>query len=419
MKTLYIECNMGAAGDMLTAALLELHPDPEDVIKRLNNAGIPNAEIVMRREKKCGIIGTHISVSIAGVEESEEIFAHHEHHEDHEHHEHHEHDHKHHHEHHHGHDHEHHSEHCHRSLSDIENIIDSLDIKDSVKKEALSVYRLIAEAEGKAHNCEIDNIHFHEVGTMDAVADIVGVCMLIDEISPDKIIASPVNTGKGQVRCAHGILPVPAPATEYILKDVPIYSNNIDGELCTPTGAALLKNFVSVFGNMPVMKINKTGYGLGTKDFEAANCVRAFIGETADMADKAVELMCNLDDMTGEGIAFAMNRLMDAGALDVFTIPIGMKKNRPGILLACICSENKKDEMVRLIFKHTTTIGIRENSLNRYILDRSEEIYPTQYGDVRVKTSKGYGVCKIKAEYDDLEKIALENDIDISDIKIK
>ncbi len=409
MKTLYIECNMGAAGDMLMAALLELHPEPEKFIEKLNSIGIPNVKIEYEKAKKCGITGTHIRVMVGGEEESEELLGHH-----HEHHEHHEH---HHHEHHHEH-HEHHEHHHHSSLGDIEHIVGHLNLSEKVRENVISVYRLIAEAESKAHDCDIENIHFHEVGTMDAVADITGVCMLLDEISPDKIIASPINVGYGSVNCAHGVLPVPAPATEYILKGVPVYSNNVEGELCTPTGAALLKHFASEFKNMPLMKIQKTGYGMGTKDFDTANCIRAFLGETEDNTDKVVELMCNVDDMTGERIGFAMNRLLEAGAADVFTVPIGMKKNRPGILLTCICSEEKREEMVRLIFKHTATIGIRENRLDRYVLDRTEKTIATEYGSVRIKESKGYGVTRTKAEYTDLEKIALENDIDISDIKL-
>lgn len=389
MKTLYLECNMGAAGDMLMAALLELHPNQEDFIKRLNNLNIPDVHIEKTTDKKCGITGAHIKVTVGGIDEDEHI-----------------------------HDHYHHHHH-HSHLSDIEHIIGHLNLPQKVHNDVISVYRLIAEAESKAHNCNIENIHFHEVGTMDAIADITGVCMLINELGADEIIASPINTGKGQVKCAHGILPVPAPATAYILRDVPVYSNNIEGELCTPTGAALLKHFVSKFTSMPVMKIKKTGYGLGTKDFEAANCVRAFIGETEDKTDKVIELICNVDDMTGERIGFAVNRLFDGGALDVFTTPIFMKKNRPAVLLTCICSEDNRDKLVHLIFKHTTTIGIRENISNRYVLDRTEEVVSTRYGDVRIKKSSGYGVVKRKAEYDDLEKISKENSIDISDIKLE
>ena len=407
MKTLYFECNMGAAGDMIMSALLELHPQPDSFMERLNGLGIPNVTFKKSTSVKCGISGTHVEVAVGGTVENEHMHEHGHHHE-----------HEHHHEHGHSHEHHHEHEHHHTGMSEIEHIIGHLDIPERVKNDAIGVYKLIAEAESHAHGCEISEIHFHEVGTMDAVADVVGTCLLINELNVDRIIASPINVGSGQVRCAHGILPVPAPATAHILGGVPIYSNDIQGELCTPTGAAILKYFAQEFSTMPVMKISKIGYGMGSKDFEAANCVRVMLGETQDKSDTVSELCCNLDDMTGEAIGFAIDRLFDAGALDVFTTPIGMKKNRPGILLTCICRENQRDEMLGLIFKHTSTIGVREYITNRYTLDRTIETTHTQFGDVRVKRSTGWGVSKIKAEYDDMEKIARENNISISDIEL-
>ena len=390
MKTLYFECNMGAAGDMIMSALLELHPQPDSFMEKLNGLGIPNVTFKKTTSVKCGISGTHVEVFVGGVLEDEHI-----------------------HEHEHGHHH-----HSHSSMHEIEHIIGHLDIPENVRNDAIGVYKLIAEAESHAHGCEISEIHFHEVGTMDAVADVVGTCLLINELNADRIIASPINVGSGQVRCAHGILPVPAPATAHILGGVPIYSNDIRGELCTPTGAAILKYFAEDFIPMPTMPVSKIGYGMGSKDFEAANCVRVMLGETQDKSDTVSELCCNLDDMTGEAIGFAVSRLFDAGALDVFTTPIGMKKNRPGILLTCICRENQRNEMLGLIFKHTTTIGVREYITNRYTLDRTMETAHTQFGDVRVKRSSGWGVSRIKAEYDDMEKIARENNISISDIEL-
>lgn len=407
MKILYLECNMGVAGDMLMSALSELHPDPDGFINRLNSLNIPGIKAERLTKKKSGISGTHIKVMFDGKEEDEHLHHHHEHTHD-EHHHMHE-------EHHHVHTHEH--THVHRGMEEIKNIITSLPVSEKVKDDALSVYKLIAEAESAAHNCEVSEIHFHEVGTMDAIADIVGVCMLIDELSPDMIVSSPINTGSGTVQCAHGILPVPAPATAFILKSIPIYSNEINGELCTPTGAALVKYFAQKFGAMPTMSVSAVGYGFGTREYETLNCVRAFMGETAGSTDTIVQLSCNMDDISGERISFAQARLFEAGALDVFTIPIGMKKSRPGVLFNCICRQEDKDKMVKLIFKHTSTIGIRETVCQRYVLDRSEEVVHTQYGDVRIKKSKGYGVKKIKPEYNDLEKLAIENNIDILDIK--
>ena len=183
-------------------------------------------------------------------------------------------------------------------------------------------------------------------------------------------IVSPVHVGSGYVQCAHGILPVPAPATAYILRDVPIYGGRIKSELCTPTGAALLKHFATKFGDMPVMKTEAIGYGMGKKDFPIANCIRALLGETEECSDTIVQLCCNLDDMTAEAIGFAEEQLFAAGALEVYTIPAQMKKSRPGILLSVLCQEKEKAKIIRLIFQHTTTLGIRENMSRRYILSR-------------------------------------------------
>ena len=278
----------------------------------------------------------------------------------------------------------------------------------------MAVYRLIAEAESHVHGVPVTEIHFHEVGTMDAIADITAVCMLIDRLSPDEIVVSPVHVGSGQVKCAHGILPVPAPATAHILKDVPIYGGSIRGELCTPTGAALLKHFAARFDSMPVMKTQAIGYGMGKKNFEEVNCVRAMLGEAISTGDEIYELSCNVDDMTGEEVGFAVERLFAAGALDVYTIPIGMKKSRPGVLIHIMCYKADRETMIRTAFKYTTTIGIRESGLSRYVLERHIETCETPYGAVRCKVSSGYGVERRKYEYDDLSRIAREKDISIS-----
>jgi len=241
-----------------------------------------------------------------------------------------------------------HRSHHHSDLHNIEHIIEELALPDKVRADALAVYQLIAEAESHAHGRPVEHIHFHEVGTLDAVADITGVCLLIYLLAPERILASPVHVGCGQVRCAHGVLPVPAPATAHILRDAPIYGGKIQGELCTPTGAALLKHFACGFGEMPVMRAAQIGYGMGKKDFEAANCVRAFFGETdtENGDDEVLELRCNLDDMTGEAIGFAQDRLLEGGALEVFTTAVGMKKSRPGVLLTCLCREAQREDIL-------------------------------------------------------------------------
>ncbi len=412
MKTLYLECSMGAAGDMLSAALYELLDDKEAFINKINNSGIPKVTVNAEPMTKCGILGTHMNVLVDGVSEGEEHDHHHEHVHEHEHH----HEHEHEHDHHHDHEHEHHHEHHHSSLKDIEDIIDALNIPANVKTDAKNVYAMIAEAESNAHGKPVSEIHFHEVGTMDAIADITMVCMLMNELKADKIVASEIHVGSGHVHCAHGILPVPAPATAFILRGVPFTAGHIKGELCTPTGAALIKYFAAEFGEMPVMTVDKIGYGMGKKDFEQANCVRAFLGSTNEKASQITELSCNIDDMTGEKIAFAMEKLFEAGALEVYTIPVGMKKSRPGILLSVMCNEAKKDEMVSLIFKHTTTLGIRENVSKRYTLKREIVKKETPFGEIRIKKSEGFGVVREKYEYEDLARIASEKNISIDDI---
>lgn len=391
MKTLYLECNMGAAGDMLMSALLELHENPSEFIERLNNIGIPKVKISKNSVTKCGILGTGVSVTVDGVEEDEHMHQHH---------------------------------HHHSSMDDICAVINSLDVSDKVREDAINVYTLIADAESHAHGRPVSEIHFHEVGTMDAVADIVGVCMLLDELKPDRITASRVHVGSGHVHCAHGILPVPAPATAHILRGTPTYGGEVDGELCTPTGAALLKYFAKEFTDKNSITAEKIGYGMGKKHFydkrgnEILSCVRAVLGESEDKKDEIVMLSCNIDDMTGEQIGFAAERIAEAGALDVFTSPVYMKKNRPAVLLSVICKSGDEERMARLIFKHTTTIGVREARMGRYVLDREMKTAHTPYGEVRVKQSGGYGVTRVKAEYEDLKKIAIENNISIGDISI-
>ena len=400
MKTLYIDCGMGAAGDMLTAALLELMPDPEEAVRELNALQIPGVEYRAETAFKCGIKGTHMRVLVNGEEETEHMHDHH----DHEHH------HEHHHDHEHNHDHDEHGHHHHHhsGMAGIRHIVqDHTHLPEQIKQDVLNVYGILADAESAVHGMTVEEIHFHEVGTMDAVADIAAVCWLMDRIHPDQVIVSPVHVGSGTVHCAHGILPVPAPATANILKGIPVYSRpDIVGELCTPTGAALLKYFADGFAEMPVIRTEAIGYGMGRKDFTIANCVRTVLGETGALNDEIIELSCNVDDMTGEEIGYVFSTLMDAGARDVVTVPIGMKKNRPGTLINIVCRKEDRENILHILFRDTTTIGVRETIKKRYTLDRRVETIDTAYGPVRLKRSSGYGVQKQKYEYDDLAAAA-------------
>lgn len=396
MKILFLECNMGAAGNMLMAALSELLPDPEKFLDDLRALHLPEIEISKEYASSAGIHGTRMHVLVHGEEEmSQDIppdgvpCT--------------------------GHD-QSHGYHHHTSMADIRRIVEGLAVSDKVKTDVLDVYNLIAEAESLAHGHTVEEVHLHEVGALDALTDITGVCMLMERINADRICCSPVNMGSGMVRCAHGVLPVPTPAVAAILMGVPCYGSTIQGELCTPTGAALLKHFASSFGPMPMMAAKKIGIGLGAKEFPTANILRAFLGE-ADMPMRTVEeLSCNLDDCTGEELGFASELLMKNGALDVFMIPIQMKKSRPGILLTVISKPEDAEKLTELMLRHTTTLGVRRKTCARTCMHRSIEIRDTRFGPVRVKVSKSNGIERFKAEYEDLARIALEWGISIRDV---
>lgn len=405
MRTIYLDCSMGAAGDMLMAALLELLPEKDTFLQKMQSLGLPGLEISAEPSVKCGITGTHMRVLIHGEEE--------------------------------GHPHEHaveahaHSHadapeaahahvhvhpHHHTDLDELTHRISHLNVSEAVRSDILAVYQSIADAESRVHGVPVEQIHFHEVGSLDALADVTGVCLLMELLAPEQVLASPVHVGSGQVRCAHGILPVPAPATALLLEGIPIYGGSIRGELCTPTGAALLRRFVTRFGPLPPMRVEKTGYGMGTKDFEAANCVRAMLGQTEESAGHILELACNLDDMTPEAVGFAMEQLFAAGALDVYTTPIGMKKNRPGVLLTCMCREDDREAMLRTIFRHTSTLGVRVSVCDRYTLSRRQYAVQTPDGEIRVKESSGWGVLRRKAEFEDLAHIARQTGKSIAEV---
>ena len=393
MKTLYLECNMGAAGDMLTAALYELLDEQQkaDFLKTMNGL-LPGVTVEAVPAVSCGIAGTRMEVRVHGEEEESHdlplgapIPSVHEH----------------------PHDHEHHHHHHHASPGDIDHILDHLAVPEDVRENAKAVYRRIADAEAKAHGVPVTEVHFHEVGAMDAVADVTGVCLALHLIGADTIVASPIHVGCGQVRCAHGVMPVPAPATANLLHGIPCYGGEIRGELCTPTGAALLAHFAASFGPQPLMAPLKTGVGVGKKEFPAANCVRAILGETAEAGrDEILELTCHIDDMTAEALAFACGRLMAAGALDVSTAPITMKKGRPAAALTVLCRPADEERLARAILRETSTQGVRVHTCRRWTLTPSLRQVETPYGPIGIKTAAGWGVEKCKPEYADVAAAA-------------
>ncbi|WP_308619202.1 nickel pincer cofactor biosynthesis protein LarC [uncultured Eubacterium sp.] len=369
MKSLYLECNMGVAGDMLCASLLDTlnEKDKEYIINKLNTL-LCDVTVNLNTTTKSGIRASKFDVTIKE------------------------------------------SGHTHTSISEIYNIINSFDIPQKVKKNAKAVYKLIAEAESKVHGTKVADVHLHEVGAKDAIIDITACCLLIDYLQIDKIVCSPIATGYGEVKTAHGIMPVPAPATAELLSTIPCFTGDIKSELTTPTGVALVKFFANEF-SASNGEYEKVGYGAGTKDFEKPNIIRTFIKESD--TDTVFELRCQIDDMTGEELGYALNKMLTLGSKDAYIKPIVMKKSRPAFEFTVISSPADKDELTRQMFKHTTTLGIRQIECVRAILER--EI--CEKNGVRIKRSQGYGTQTEKIEFDDIVKIAEENDISVFEAK--
>ena len=390
---------MGAAGDMLAGALVSLlsKEEQESFIKMINNIGVDGVKVSISDDAKCGITGKHFKVEIDGVEEHSHDVHEHEHHHEH------------------GHHHEHHHHGKGPFPKELEAVAEKLNCPNDIQK----VYELLAEAEAKVHGKYVSEIHFHEVGMKDALIDIASVVYLMNKLKVDKVVVSPVNVGFGKVKCAHGILPVPAPATAELVKGIPTYAGRFEGELLTPTGAALLKYYADEFSYQPLMNVIKCGYGTGNKNFESANVVKAVLGEVTDelISENVIELNCNVDDMSAEDMAYATKALIENGAKDAFVTPVIMKKGRSGMLLTVLCSAIDKERFVSLIFKHTSTIGIRVKETERIILNRHEETVHTKLGDVRVKYSEGYGVKREKPEFEDLRKLAEENNISVAEAR--
>lgn len=377
MRILYFDCPAGLSGDMTLGALLDLRLDIDAFKAELEKLGmVGEYELEISRGAKCGITGTFVHVHLA-----------HDHHEGE------------------GLDHGH--EHHHRRLADIISLIAGSRLSGQVKEKAAAMFRLLAEAEGKVHGISAEEVHFHEVGAVDSIVDIVGVCICMDMLNADRIVFSPLNTGSGRVKCSHGLMPVPAPATAELLTGVPCYSDGTMSELTTPTGALIARSFANSFGAMPEMTIERTGYGLGFKSFDFPNAARVLLGHTSSAEAQAVSVIeCNIDDMTGEAMGYALEKLLQGGALDAFFTPIYMKKNRPATKLTAICAGDKRADIERILLTETTTLGVRSYDARRATLDRRIETVTTPWGEVNVKIANGPKGTKIAPEYEDCRRAA-------------
>jgi len=445
MRIAYLECFSGMSGDMFLGALIDAGVPPrvlEETVAVLDLG----ARLEISRVVRSGIAATKVDVWVDGEKDlpREEYWAkqdvapayspansHHEH------------EHGHHH-----HNHEHTSahevsraepalslpkgaptlhEHSHahsRGLTQIREIIRKAAISESAKSAAISIFEALGSAEAKIHATSIEQVHFHEVGAIDAVVDIVCAAVGAEALGVDEFICSPLNLGGGTVRCAHGTFPVPAPATVELLKDAPVYSSGVQAELVTPTGAAIVKTLARRFAAFPEMKIEKSGYGAGTRDFPGLpNVVRLTIGEaastlTAKTASEAVTVLeANLDDLNPQVFGYVMDRLLAEGALDVFGMPVQMKKNRPGTLLTVLCKPEDAAKLTQLIFTETTTLGVRRRDEVRQTLARRWENVRTQWGEVRIKIASMNGtVTNYAPEYEDCRRIASEHHVPLKTV---
>ncbi|MGI6706403.1 MAG: nickel pincer cofactor biosynthesis protein LarC [Clostridia bacterium] len=414
MKVLYFDCFSGISGDMTLGALLDLGISQQEFLNALKKLNLDDEyEIVFQKSVKNGISGLDVKVKLRENHDEDahqtmhEMTVSHQHEEGHHHHDHH-------HDHHSHNGHYHHSHAKRRNFSDIREIIENSELKDEVKEKSIFMFQRLAEAEAQIHNTDIENVHFHEVGAVDAIVDIVGASICMDMLRPDRIISSPVNVGGGMIKIEHGIFPVPAPATLELLKGVPIYARGTPGELVTPTGAVILTTFASEFSDFPSMVVERIGYGLGKKTYDVPNCLRVCYGEAVKKKDSpqlVSVIETNIDDMNGEIFGFLMGKLLAAGALDVYYTPIYMKKNRPAVKATVICNSKDEELITAILFRETTTLGIRKTKMERETLSRETIQVETQAGRIAVKIS-GYGEQqKVAPEYEDCRMLANQSGI--------
>lgn len=401
MKTLYFDCSSGISGNMTLGALVEILGDEQYLVEELKKLQVDGYHIEISKKVKNGITGTYVDVVLKD-------------------HHHHEHDH-HHEEHHHEHEHEHEHHHEHRNLHDVNHIIENSNLKEETKQLAKRIFRKVAEAESKVHHKSIEEVHFHEVGAIDSIVDIVGTAILINKIQPDKIISSVVNDGYGFIECAHGTMSVPVPATSEIFSKAGVKCRqiDIDTELVTPTGAAIISELATEFTVMPTMTVQKIGWGAGKKDLKIPNVLKVYLGEMEETLEEKQEIAVmetNIDDTTGEILGYTAEKLMQNGALDAFFTPIYMKKGRPAYRLTVACRKENIEKLQTIIFRETTTIGIRYRYEKRNVLPREKVEVNTEYGLVQAKQVKLGEETYTYPEYESLKKIAEEQNIPLKDL---
>ncbi|MDD3223469.1 MAG: nickel pincer cofactor biosynthesis protein LarC [Clostridium sp.] len=402
MKILYYDCFSGISGDMNMAAMIDLGVPFEYLDRELKKLNIDGYKIIAKKDEKMGITGTRVDV----------LLEHHHHHEEEHHHdvkgEHHEHMHV--------HDHE------HRGLKEIESIINNSTLNDNVKKISMEIFMHVAKAEAKVHNKPLYEVHFHEVGAIDSIVDTVAAAIAFDYLKVDKVVSSSVELGGGFVKCAHGIIPVPAPAVVEIVKDIPVKLGKVQFETTTPTGAAILKTIVEEYSDNKNFRIEKTSYGIGHRDTEIPNVLRVFLaeGEDNDNPNKSQEayiVECNIDDMNPEMYEYVQSGLFDLGAADVYLSNIIMKKGRPGVKLNVLCSAEKCREIEKYILFETTTLGVRKYKVLKTMLERSFQKVETKFGTVNVKNGIYNGkIIKSKPEYRECRELAKKNNVSINEI---
>ena len=440
MRIAYLECFSGISGDMFLGALVDAGVSPGLLKDTVEALGV-GAKLEISKVMRSGISATKVDVWVDGEkdmpreeywEKQDVVPGHAKAHHDHEH----AHDHNHHHEHSHSHESTSHEQsrsnapashehgHSHRGLTEIRKIISASAISDSAKTTAIAIFEALGAAEAKIHNVPVDSIHFHEVGAVDAIVDIVCAAVGAEALAVDEIVCSRLNIGGGTVKCAHGTFPVPAPATVELLKDAPVYSSDLEAELVTPTGAAIARTLATRFSGFPEMKIEKSAYGAGSRDFPGhPNVLRIVVGEALPVlagktkSETISVLEANLDDLNPQVFGYVMDRLLEEAALDVFGMPVQMKKNRPGTLLTVLCKPGDAEKLIQLIFSETTTLGVRRREESRQTLARRWESVRTEWGEVRIKIASMNGtVTNYAPEYEDCRRIAAEHHVPLKTV---